>query len=65
MALGEPQQLSWKTRGCEAMSFCVCVLYASNAALKVIMISKLVVEGETRDMEPIEGWLKEPKLVSR
>ena len=47
MALGESQDLSWVARGCEAMSFFVCLLYSFKAAANIA--SRLV--GEAADVD--------------
>ena len=58
MALGVSQDFSWTVRGCEVISFFVCLVYVSNAALN--MVSKLVevvVEDRT-DMWSVEESVK-------
>ena len=58
MALGDSQDLSWAARGWEAMSFFVCFLYSSKAAVK--MVPKVVDSDDgsgdgTRDIVLVEG----------
>jgi hypothetical protein len=57
MALGESQDRSWVARGCEAISFLVCLLYACKAAVRIV--SKFVEAAEvggTWDMVLEPGW---------
>ncbi len=56
MALGESQDCSWAARGWEAMSFFVCFLYASKAALKIVSksVGDVAVDG-TWDIVLVEG----------
>jgi hypothetical protein len=49
IALEESQDCSWVARGCEAISFFVCFLYASKAA--VYIVSKFVEEPEVAIVE--------------
>ena len=56
MASGVSQEFSWAAKGWEAMSFLVCFLYVSAAALKIV--SKGVEEGAEGgdwDMVLVEG----------
>ena len=58
MALGESQDCNSTARGCEAMSFFVCLLYAFKAAVSIV--SKLVEEVEVEgiwDIVAEEAWL--------
>ncbi len=58
MELGESHDRNWAARGWEAMSFFVCFLYASKAALKIVLKFAEEVDvavGRTWDMRLVEG----------